>query len=334
MGAIRISIGLFVVAMFVLHPAGKMFAQDCSDALSNRLCADSPQTPDSLRVNPFFFGCFNYTRTQYYSFTTGSNEGANVRIALVPDDCDDFIGDNEIGILVVQLNPGADPCDVSAYTPVTQCFSSETPQVYNISGLATNTTFLVLVGSDHSPIYGPCSFRISITGSAVDLIATTDPFLIVLGETVTLTATGASSGSSYTWTPTNQVDNSSSATTTSAPESSTTFTVSSTIDGCPVTAQVSVTVGPPITVYNTFSPNGDGINDGWKIRGIERFEDALVNVFDRWGQNVFRSLGYGTAWDGTNRGKFLPAGAYYYVIELNSENVNIPPISGVVSIIR
>lgn len=309
-------------------------AQDCSSALANRLCADSPPTADSLRVIPFSFDCFDYSKTQFYSFVTGTNAGANVRIAVVPDDCDDFVGDSEIGILLVKLSAGGDPCDPADYTVASPCFSSAGAQVYTFSGLETGATYLILAGSDHSPLYGSCTLNISISGSAVDLIATVDPFLVVLGETVTLNATGASPGATYNWTPQSLVDSPTAATTNSAPEQSTTYTVTSNIGGCSVSAQVSVTVGPPLTIYNTFSPNADGINDSWTIKGIERFEDALVNVYDRWGQNVFRSLGYGTAWDGTNRGKFLPAGTFYYVIELNSDNVNIPPITGTVSIIR
>jgi gliding motility-associated-like protein len=57
-------------------------------------------------------------------------------------------------------------------------------------------------------------------------------------------------------------------------------------------------------------------------------------VFDRWGQQVFKSLGYRTPWDGTNNGKYLPTGAYYYVIELNTYNLFIPPYVGIVSILR
>lgn len=67
---------------------------------------------------------------------------------------------------------------------------------------------------------------------------------------------------------------------------------------------------------------------------MERFESSLVTVYDRWGQQIFKSTGYAKPWDGTNKGKALPMGAYYYVIELNSLEVNIPPVSGVISIVK
>jgi hypothetical protein len=49
---------------------------------------------------------------------------------------------------------------------------------------------------------------------------------------------------------------------------------------------------------------------------------------------VFKALGYAQEWDGTNKGKFLPSATYYYVIELNSLAVNIPPVVGFVTIIH
>jgi gliding motility-associated-like protein len=101
-----------------------------------------------------------------------------------------------------------------------------------------------------------------------------------------------------------------------------------------LTSEVIVTVTDPIDIYSAFSPNGDGVNDTWKIEQIERFEGCQVEVFDRWGQSVFKSVGYERPWDGTFKGRYLPTGPYYYVIELNSLDVTIRPFTGVVSIVH
>ena len=86
---------------------------------------------------------------------------------------------------------------------------------------------------------------------------------------------------------------------------------------------------------NSFTPNGDGINDFWGIDGIGAFPGTKVEVFNRWGQLVHRSLGYTQPWDGNGRsGKPLTPGTYYYVIELNDESLPIPPETGHVAIIR
>ncbi|MDP9078024.1 MAG: gliding motility-associated C-terminal domain-containing protein [Bacteroidota bacterium] len=96
--------------------------------------------------------------------------------------------------------------------------------------------------------------------------------------------------------------------------------------------EVKVTVGlSVVNIANTFTPNGDGINDYWKINNIENYPGAVVQVFTRYGQKVFESKGYGTPFNGTFNGKKLAAGVYYFIINLNS-NCNI--LSGSLTLIR
>lgn len=84
--------------------------------------------------------------------------------------------------------------------------------------------------------------------------------------------------------------------------------------GCTVTTTFEVTSAcQDITIPNTFSPNGDGINDVWMIGGVEDGA-ALVRVFDRNGQQVFQSQDYRIPWDGLYQGRLVPVGAYYYYI--------------------
>lgn len=68
-----------------------------------------------------------------------------------------------------------------------------------------------------------------------------------------------------------------------------------------------------------FTPNGDGRNDKWRIEKLEAFPDAVVDIYDRWGNLVFRSEpGYTRPWDGRNmRGNLVPMDSYHYVILLN-----------------
>ena len=77
-----------------------------------------------------------------------------------------------------------------------------------------------------------------------------------------------------------------------------------------------------IFVPNTFTPNSDGVNDTWEIRLIEFFPKAEITVFDRWGQIVFKTIGYPNSarWDGTRNGTKLPASTYYYTISLSIDS--------------
>lgn len=65
---------------------------------------------------------------------------------------------------------------------------------------------------------------------------------------------------------------------------------------------------------NAFSPNGDGVNDEWKVsyRSLREFE---CHIFNRWGKEMFSTRDPEQGWDGKAGGKTVPAGAYYYVIK-------------------
>ncbi len=96
--------------------------------------------------------------------------------------------------------------------------------------------------------------------------------------------------------------------------------------------QVNVTVGlSALNIPNTFTPNGDGINDYWQINSIENYPQAEVQIFTRDGQEIYKSTGYSVPFDGTYKGKKLPAGVYYFIINLHS---TCSLLSGSLTIIR
>jgi gliding motility-associated-like protein len=88
-------------------------------------------------------------------------------------------------------------------------------------------------------------------------------------------------------------------------------------------------------VYSAFSPNGDQNNDYWHIDNIELYPDALVEVFNRWGDRVYSNKRYtnswDTAWNGTFNNNILPSATYYYVITLHNDE---EPYVGTVTIVR
>jgi len=85
-------------------------------------------------------------------------------------------------------------------------------------------------------------------------------------------------------------------------------------------------------IPNTFSPNGDGINELWLIDYLDTYPNCRVEVFTRTGQLVFRSTGgYKKPWDGKLGGKPLPFDTYYYIIEPGNGRA---PMTGYVTIIK
>jgi gliding motility-associated-like protein len=82
---------------------------------------------------------------------------------------------------------------------------------------------------------------------------------------------------------------------------------------------------------NAFSPNNDGINDTWELPFLQQFSNCRVQIFNRYGQIIFTSVGYNKPWNGTINGNAAPVGTYYYIIDLrNGEK----PISGYVVLLR
>jgi gliding motility-associated-like protein len=90
---------------------------------------------------------------------------------------------------------------------------------------------------------------------------------------------------------------------------------------------------PEIYHGTGFSPNGDGVNDVWEIDRIDDFPSCVVEIYNRWGEQLFRSVGYTQKWDGQYKNKPLPVGTYYYIIELNDPKFP-DPYTGPVTIMR
>ena len=157
------------------------------------------------------------------------------------------------------------------------------------------------------------------------------------GYEVTLTASGASK---YTWilTPASKPDttifNQNTATPQVSPTANTTYTVIGIgADGCPGygTAYVEVIPDSDLIIYNTFTPNGDGINDNWFIGNLNLFPNNTLSVYNRWGAEVYYAQPYGNGWYGTTvGGAELPDATYYFILNTGKGKI----YKGAVTIIR
>lgn len=105
------------------------------------------------------------------------------------------------------------------------------------------------------------------------------------------------------------------------------------VNGCegpifPVSVKV---LSMPVHVQKTLTPNGDGIEDTWDIKGLEQYPKCNIRVFDRWGEVVYSSVGYNTPWTGTFHNNTLAPATYYYIIDLEDGSA---PIGGDIDIIK
>lgn len=74
-------------------------------------------------------------------------------------------------------------------------------------------------------------------------------------------------------------------------------------------------------IPNFISPNGDGYNDTWEIRGMNKYPDARMQIFDRYGKLFFDRKISSTpfVWDGKYLGRAVPGGTYWYILTLSKE---------------
>jgi gliding motility-associated-like protein len=86
-------------------------------------------------------------------------------------------------------------------------------------------------------------------------------------------------------------------------------------------------------IFDTFSPNGDNVNEYWIVKDILKHPKNELIIYNRWGQIVYNKAPYANEWNGlTNDGKELPTAAYYYVIRLNDDDATV--LTGSITLVR
>ena len=216
----------------------------------------------------------------------------------------------------------------------TQWGSNPPPYYYNNAGTFYGMHFI----DDTNGCRSDTNRFVSIIDSFPVVIS--DQQYILAGTSVKLTPY-ISGGVTYLWTPVSPafliddyLDSNNIKNPICTPLDSVVYKISVTgAGGCKApSAFYAVKVFNLPIIPNAFTPNNDGINDTWDLSTIKFFNGASVQVFTRWGQPVFSSLGYSKPWNGnTTTGIPLPTGTYYYVIKLSPA---VPIMSGSITIIR
>lgn len=153
------------------------------------------------------------------------------------------------------------------------------------------------------------------------------------GESLQLDASITGNITGFYWSPITSMLNAGTLTPTVSPAENSTYTLyANSSAACPaVSDAVFIQVYKNVAVPNAFSPNADGINDTWIIKGIETYPTGTTRVYTRTGQLVFETRAANKIWDGNYNGKPVPVATYYYVIDLN---IGSAPLSGWVFIVR
>ena len=152
---------------------------------------------------------------------------------------------------------------------------------------------------------------------------------------------GASSNTNLTaisWTPSSTLVGATTFKPLAKPNATTTYTLTvRSANGCSAEDNALVTVLPYcIKPLDAFTPNKDGTNDLWQVTafGGTCIARIYVNVFNRYGNVVYKNDNYQNTWDGTYNGKPVPDGTYYYVIDYRLINGESIVMRGDLTIIR
>ena len=74
-----------------------------------------------------------------------------------------------------------------------------------------------------------------------------------------------------------------------------------------------------VTIPNVFTPNGDGHNDIFYIRGTNSFDELSCTIFNRYGEPIYRFYGLNGSWDGfSHAGVKVSAGVYFVLVEITN----------------
>lgn len=159
---------------------------------------------------------------------------------------------------------------------------------------------------------------------------------VMTGSVVQLTAATTDNPTMFSWKP---------AALLTSPQSFTTFSKPLTTgeykflfeatgsNGCVSTKEVTIRVLQTLYMPNSFTPNGDGINEVFRVPPGSAFHLEEFSIFDRWGNKVFATRDITKGWDGKHNNKILPA-TYVYLLRGKDLYGKDTVIKGTVALIR
>ena len=155
------------------------------------------------------------------------------------------------------------------------------------------------------------------------------------GQQVQLTPVVQGTVSYHEWSPAGLLVDPSSLTPLTQPlNSSTTYKLLvKTPTGCEDTAFITITVYNKLYMPNSFTPNGDGKNDVFRIPPAISLKLKAFSVFDRWGNRVFTTIDPSKGWNGKIGGTIASADTYIFMV--NGEDSKGPVfVKGTVVLVR
>ncbi len=194
------------------------------------------------------------------------------------------------------------------------------------------TTYYAILLEPHG-----CQDTLSVTVEnhpPFNLILHNSDTTIYQGDYVQLRASGAPF---YYWTPSTYLSYQQSNSPISTPFEDITYTVTgvSLLQGCPQRDSVHIKViQQDVVLPNAFSPNGDGLNDIYRVTARKFINVQEFKIFNRWGTEVFSTGDISKGWDGNYKGKPQDPAVYYYLVRVAYPNGKTQFLRGDLTLIR
>jgi gliding motility-associated-like protein len=337
----------------------------CKSVATDAMIDAQPSTPGAPAVSSPVTYCKDASVASLTSYVTGSNLTWYTIIGGTGSSVAPPLSSSSPGTTTYYVSDKTGACEGPVNPIIVTIDPLITPQFSIADSLCLNSEPPVLPATSNNSITGTwnaSSISTTIVGSSIYSFYPNDPSQCAIqtdipivikglpdvsvkdtavtikpGTSTLLKGSVAPGAATYYWSPANNIDNINSLSPSIDPTATQSYTLTASLDGCTASAMVDVHVMDQIEIPNTFSPNNDKINDTWNIEALNQFPRADVQVFNRYGQIVFRSAGNYMAapWRGLYNGNGLPIGTYFYIINLNS---SVPgygePLSGSISIIR
>jgi gliding motility-associated-like protein len=205
-----------------------------------------------------------------------------------------------------------------------------------------STTVYTVVGTDHKNCFTDTAY-IPVKVYPVPTVDAGPDKTINVGQMTDLVPVISPDVTTVTWSPTGSIFRNHYPAITVKPRETTEYQVVVTNDGgCRSRDNIVIHVicnGANVFIPNTFSPNGDGMNDVFYPRGTGLFSIKSARVYNRWGEivyerNNFQSNDVNAGWDGTYKGVKLNPDVYVYTIDILCDNNTVLPFKGNIALIK
>jgi gliding motility-associated-like protein len=210
--------------------------------------------------------------------------------------------------------------------------------------ITTDYSVIITAATTNTATGGPCEYTLTtnVKVSQLSVInpvgAMANPTVITRGEQTTLVYTG-DPGALVVWQPPGSTTPGTGYTVTASPGKPTTYTALASREACGEAVEVYVMVYSDLCVPgeifipNTFTPNGDGENDIFRVRGLS-VDEVYFAIYNRWGEMVYETNERDGGWDGRYKGRDADVGVFGWYLKVKCFNGEETFMKGNVTLIR